>query len=514
MDDAVWHAYDPGNRREGVLVIYTGGTIGSMPRDPGDRDSPMVAVDWTEFRRRTSSLSERLADGRVNARYIGFNVDGCSLRPLDSSNVGPAEWAEIARIVGECYDRYEGFVVLHGTDTMVYTASALSFMLENLGKPVVLTGALIPHLFNVRNDALQNLLTALAIANPRHTGIPVVPEVSVYFDHTLLRGNRARKVHASGFRAFRSVNYPALATAGERIVVHRRAVRMADPGRRLRVRTHLDPRVASIIFFPGIQDSPVLPDVLDDPDLRGVVLMTYGAGTVPSHPRLLKAIEAAVDRGVVAVAVTQCGGGQVELERYDASVRLLEAGVVTGTDMTAEAALTKLMVLLGDPDLDPDQVAMLVQRDLAGEQSSSVFVTRFDDADRCAVTPDAPRARLAARPVEGHGRGGATIERVLLRFRGAQTRTGDGGSLALRLFLDWGRDEALSEQDDRYLGARRKEPHDEAHIVMFDITAACRRVLGARASFTLALGDEAGQGSFAWESAELVIVRGEDGRLD
>jgi L-asparaginase len=509
MNDADRHDYDQANRHHGVLVIYTGGTIGSMPRDPNDRDSPLVVVDWSEFRRRTNSLNEQLADGSPNPRYIGFNVDGCSLRPVDSSNIGPAEWAAIARVVGESYDDYEGFVVLHGTDTMVYTASALSFMLDNLAKPVVLTGALVPHLFNVRNDALQNLLTALQIANPRHSGLPIVPEVCVYFNNILLRGNRARKVHASGFNAFRSVNYPALATAGERIRVNGAVLRNADPGRPLRVRMRLEPRVASIIFFPGIQDSAILPDLLADPDLRGVVLMTYGAGTVPSHPHVLRAIAGAVERGVVAVAVTQCGGGQVDLERYDASVRLLEVGVVSGIDMTAEAALTKLMVLLGDTDLTPRQVIELVQRDLAGEQSSSVFVTRFDDAERREITPDAPCVRFAAHAVEGHTRGPATIERVLLRFRGARILPDDSGSLPLRLFIDWGRDEPLSTRDARYLGTRRKEGRDDPRLVLFDITEPCRRLLGSRASFTVALDDAARTGSFAWDSAELVIFRRE-----
>ncbi len=359
------HLYDPGNRGSGVLVVYTGGTIGSMPRDPHDPKSPLVVVDWAEFRRRTSSLSPRLADGSVNARYIGLNVDGASLEPLDSCNIGPDYWGDVARVIAENYDRYEGFVVLHGTDTMVYTASALSFMIEGLAKPVVLTGAQLSHLGNVRNDALQNLLTALLIANPKHSGLPVVPEVSIFFHNTLLRGNRSRKVTSSGFEAFKSPNYPALAAAGESIAVDRRVLR--PPGSGLRLRSHIEPNVASVIFFPGIQEASILQDVLSDPRLKGVVLMTYGAGTVPSDSRVLDPIAAAVRRGVVAIAVTQCGGGRVELERYEASARLLEAGVVSGRDITPEAALVKLMVLLGDPDLGPAEVRRLLSQDLAGE---------------------------------------------------------------------------------------------------------------------------------------------------
>jgi L-asparaginase len=367
MNDHNWPLYDHANKGEGVLVIYTGGTIGSMPRDPGNPKSPLVAVDWAEFRRRTSSLNDRLADGSINLRYIGFNVDGCSMRPLDSCNIGPDYWVEVARVIEQSYDRYEGFVVLHGTDTMVYTASALSFMLEGLGKPVVLTGAQRSHLHNVRNDALQNLLTSLLVANPKHSGLPVVAEVSIFFHEELLRGNRCRKVNASGFAAFRSPNYPPLGTAGESIVIDGRVVHDADPARRLSVRAELEPNVVAISFFPGIQQGSLLPHILGDESLRGIVLMTYGAGTVPGDARTLDAIEAAVKRGVVAVAVTQCGAGRVDLARYEAGSHLLKAGVVPGADMTPEAALVKLMVLLGDAGAKPDEVRRLFRQDISGE---------------------------------------------------------------------------------------------------------------------------------------------------
>lgn len=366
--DKLPYRSDPANRGSGVLVVYTGGTIGSVPRDPTEPRSPLVVVDWEEFRRRTSSLSERLSDGSINRRYIGFNVDACSLQPVDSCNIGPSNWVDLAQVIADHYDRYEGFVVLHGTDTMVYTASALSFMLENLAKPVVLTGAQLSHLGNVRNDGLQNLLTSLLIANPRYSGLPVVPEVSIFFHDALLRGNRSRKVSSSGFEAFQSPNYPRLAVAGESIVVDRRVVRPVPEGA-LRLRSRLQPNVASVIFFPGIQEASILEDVLSDPRLRGVVLMTYGAGTVPSDTRVLKPIKEAVRRGVVAIAVTQCGGGRVELERYEAGTHLLETGVVSGHDLTPEAALVKLMVLLGDPELNPTTVRRQLQKDLAGEQT-------------------------------------------------------------------------------------------------------------------------------------------------
>jgi L-asparaginase len=363
----IWHRYDEGNRGHGVLVVYTGGTIGSMPRDPLDPTSPLVVVDWAEFRRRTSSLSERLADGSRNERHIGFNVDGCSLTPVDSCNIGPEYWVEIARVIAERYDDYEGFVVLHGTDTMVYTASALSFMLRDLGKPVIVTGAQIPHLRSVRNDALQNLITALLLAHPAHAGLPLVPEVGIYFYDALLRGNRARKVNASGFRAFRSPNYPPLAVAGERIAVDERVLRAARPGAPLATHLTVEPDVVAVHVFPGIQRGSLLPHILADESLKGVVIMAYGAGTLPNEAHVLRAIEAAVRRGVVAVAVTQCGGGRVDLGRYEAGTALREAGCVSGADMTPEAALVKLMVLLGDPGLSVGDVRRAMERDLSGE---------------------------------------------------------------------------------------------------------------------------------------------------
>jgi L-asparaginase len=323
-------------------------------------------VSWEEFRARTSSLNPALADGSPNARYIGFPVDGASLEPLDSCNIGPDYWLAIARTIAGSYDHYAGFVVLHGTDTMVYTASALSFMFSSLAKPVILTGAQLSHLHNVRNDALQNLLTALQLANPAHSGLPTVPEVAIFFGDRLLRGNRASKVTASGLNAFASPDYPPLATAGERITVDARAVRPADAGP-LGLRTRLDPNVVAVRIFPGIQQGSLLPHILGDPNLRGIVLMTYGMGTVPSDERILGPIATATKRGVVAVAVTQCGAGRVDLGRYQAGARLRDAGVISGFDITPEAALVKLMVLLGDPAFSPADVRRQFQQDLAGE---------------------------------------------------------------------------------------------------------------------------------------------------
>jgi L-asparaginase len=500
--------FDPENRGEGVLLIYTGGTIGSMPSDVEDPDSPRVAVPWDEFRRRTPALNRRLADGASNPAWIGFNVDAFSTEPRDSCNVGPEEWIELARVIESAYERYEGFVILHGTDTMAYTASALSFMLENLGKPVILTGAQRSHLTNARNDATQNLITALLLANPRYSRLPVIPEVGVFMNRKLLRGNRARKVNATGYDAYQSPNYPALAVAGERIEVDPRLLRPRPAARRLRVHTSLEPNVVAVSFFPGIQDGDLLASVLDDPHLRGVVLLTYGAGNIPTRPSVLDAIRRATARGVVATAVTQCGGGFVELGMYETSVKLIDAGVVSGVDITAEAALTKLMVLLGDPDLGPAEVLRLAQRDLAGEQSLSVSITHFERAERTELTAGANRSRFPARRIEGLETGIESVAEVVLRLRGAEARTSGGARLPVSLYVDLDRDEPAEPGDARRLGSYPKRPSDPAEpgrTMFFVITDAASRLSGDRTSLTIIIDTDDPEAHLSWRSAEVAV---------
>jgi L-asparaginase len=506
--------YDENNRGEGVLLIYTGGTIGSMPRDPDDPDSPRSAVDWRSFRSRTPALNRLLPNGDPNPAYIGFNVDAYWTEPLDSCDIRPAQWLEIARVIEESHDRYEGFVLLHGTDTMAYTASALSFMLENLGRPVVLTGAQRSHLFNARNDALQNMLTALMIANPGYSGLPVIPEVCIFFNRKLLRGNRARKVNATGYDAYESPNYPPLAVAGERISIDPLLLRPEPGDRKLRVRSTLEPNVVPLSFFPGIQDGVVLDSVLGDPNLRGVVLMTYGAGNVPTSERVLNAIRTATERGVVMTAVTQCGGGRVELGMYETSARLMDFGVVSGVDITPEAALTKLMVLLGDPDLTPSEAARLAQQDLAGEQSLSIHVTDYSGPGPTTLTSRAPPARLAGRRVEGYDARPDAIEQVVLRFYDARVLTGDGAPLVIRLYADLGLSEPADAHSGKLVGTFRRRPtqanrSSQAHpTTYFVFSGRARRMLRQRTSFSVCI-DKPGDpdARFSWTSVELAVFR-------
>lgn len=277
---------------------------------------------------------------------------------LDSSNMTPADWVTIARDIAARYDDYHAFLVIHGTDTMAYTASALSFMFEGLGKTVIVTGAQIP-LCEVRSDGHDNLVTSLLVA-----ASPPVPEVSIYFGRRLLRGNRARKVDAAGLEAFDSPNFPPLGVAGTRLSVDRRLLERRG-GARFRLREIRDVHVAEMRIFPGI--SPQVVSNFLRPPLQGLVMETYGVGNAPDRDHaLLDAIEEATSRGVVIVSCTQCLRGSVDLSAYATGTSLRRAGVIPGGDMTPEAALTKLSYLLSR-GLSPREVRRLMQRDLRGE---------------------------------------------------------------------------------------------------------------------------------------------------
>ncbi len=266
--------------------------------------------------------------------------------PIDSSDITPALWVELGQIIKDRYTQFDSFVILHGTDTMAYTASALSFLLEGLNKPVILTGAQLP-VGIARSDARENLLTALEIASSKsEDGNPMVPEVCIYFNSLLLRGNRARKKETSQFNAFYSENYPVLANAGVKIDYNRPYLRPYQQFSQLLLHTRLDTNVAFIKLFPGI-DTRIIRAILSVDGLKGVVLETFGAGNAPQDPALIAALEAAIERQTVILNVTQCEGGRVVQGQYGASKRLGEIGVVSGSDITPEAAITKLMFLLG-----------------------------------------------------------------------------------------------------------------------------------------------------------------------
>lgn len=482
---------------KGVFFIYTGGTIGSMPKDSSDPDSPQVVVPWDEFMKRTPELSEAT---------IGFRIDSWSFdEPLDSCNIGCAEWKMMADKIGEKYNDYEGFVILHGTDSMVYTASALSFMLANLGKPVVLTGAQRAHLFQVRNDALQNIITAAQLANPAASGLPVIPEVMIAFGQDVLRGNRSRKKDANGYAAYQSPKFPPLARVGANIVVDESRI-LPVPEKAFYVRRNLEERVVTFDVFPGIQHSKFAGKLLSEPDLRGVVVRAYGAGNIPTDPQFLGQFESATKRDVSIINVTQCTEGRVELGLYETSNLLLGIGMVSGTDLTPEAALVKLMIGLGDEDINEDSQALrdFLQTSQAGEQSTSIIEVPFRSEKGGAIDENSPILRLTPSKELGGTWDARGLESAQLRLYNAKI-VGDG-QLDIEIYANLSSNETPGGPDSQQFAGRfRRSPTTSETILSFDVTSATKRLFspGLRAPFTLVV--KGGSSQLSWKRADLAL---------
>jgi L-asparaginase len=331
-----------------LLVLYTGGTIGMGPGP----DGALVPLDLRE-------LGVHLPF--VRRLPIGLTVATVA-RPIDSSAMGTSDWIAIGDAIVEHAPGHAGVVVLHGTDTMAYTASALSFLLDGIDIPIVLTGAQRP-VTELRSDGRENLVTAMAIAAGHLLTAPLVPEVTIFFDDVLLRGNRTIKVHADSYRGFASPNYPPLATAGVTIDIDATLLRQPGAGP-IRRGGGISDAVTALRLHPGMNEHTVRA-VLDQPGLRGLVLEAYGAGNGPTDTWFLDPLRAAVTRGVTVVVTTQCRAGSVIGGLYATGSALLAAGAIPGGDMTFEAALTKLMVLVNSHE--PDDIRQLMQHDLAGE---------------------------------------------------------------------------------------------------------------------------------------------------
>ena len=337
-----------------ILMIYTGGTIGmNVNRSTG-------ALEPFCF----DSLLERVPE----LRQFELDIDTRQFDPpIDSSDMTPLVWQRLVELIGQCYDSYDGFVILHGTDTMAYTASALSFMLENLTKPVILTGSQLP-ISQLRTDGKENLITSIEIAAARRPdGSARVPEVGIYFDGHLLRGNRTTKQSADAFNAFESFNCPHLADAGVEVVFHDDIILRPDSSRPMQAHLRLDDSVVILSLMPGLRED-IVRHILGTPNLKAVVMRSFGSGNAPQHPWLLDALAEATGRGMVVVNISQCVQGQVAMSRYDTGLHLQQAGVLSGLDSTVESAVTKLMYLLGRYD-NPEDVRRQMTQSIRGEMS-------------------------------------------------------------------------------------------------------------------------------------------------
>ena len=423
IDIAINNAKDQLSDQQGVLVIYAGGTIGSAPKDMDDPDSPQAVKSWTELKNASPQLGG-----------LGYPVDAISfVEPLDSCNVGPEHWNAMSSVIKKYYDHYAGFVVLHGTDTMTFTSSALSFVLQELTKPVVVTGSQVAGIVNPRNDAHQNMITAVMLANAKAHKLAVIPEVIIAFGNRILRGCRSKKMNVTNYQGFDSPSYPRLGDCGDHVVIDLKQVK-APSNLPLSVYSEMNTNVIIVEVFPGMQNTDILKNILSMKSLKGVVLKAYGAGNIPTDVSFLNLFKDFVDKGGVVVVVTSVPTGHVDLGLYETSQVLVDRGLISGFDLTPEAALCKLMMLLGSYPNDVQQVKTLMQQSLVGEQRLSLELTQLSGAKELSV---GKKIELQASNLASTEEGAEKIETVLLYFKDVELKCSDNAKKSsINLMLD------------------------------------------------------------------------------